>query len=214
MAGWRVERFEGACERAKALTSFRLLPTPLPAADDVEGCLVTRDAGKAGGPMDVLVLAAPPTEGRGLVPTEETLAFDSVPVRELVALDAAFVASCFVGDFVGDYNIACLSAFCLSSRPATGPNANMLTLLSPMLDGRPGLGTGLGLGAFKLIRLPKAGSVIEVGRPGPAGPPTLLAREVLRAGAAAFGGAACKIVTAAGRTNMPLPIAQSKYRSP
>jgi hypothetical protein len=63
--------------------------------------------------MELLVLAAPPTEGRGLVPTEETLAFDGVPVRELVVLDAAVVASCFVGDFVGDYQTPCGLTHCL-----------------------------------------------------------------------------------------------------
>ena len=53
-----------------------------------------------GGPIDV---RAGPVETR-LFPTmaEATRAFDGVPVRELAPLDAA-VASCLVGDFVGDY---------------------------------------------------------------------------------------------------------------
>jgi len=50
-------------------------------------------AGGGGGAMDV---REPPIEGRDF-----GLAFDGVPVREGAPLDVA-VASCLVGDFVGD----------------------------------------------------------------------------------------------------------------
>lgn len=55
------------------------------------------DAGIGGGPIDGRL--APPTEGR-FAPTEG-LTLEGVPVRDVAALEVA-VASCFVGDFVGD----------------------------------------------------------------------------------------------------------------
>jgi hypothetical protein len=90
-----------------------------------------------------------------------------------------------------------------------GPQTSRPTLA--MLDGRDGLGAGLGLGAFKLIRLPMEESAMELGRPAPV---TALGREGFRKGAALGAGAARRMVTAPGRTNIPRPIAQSKYLSP
>lgn len=74
-----------------------VLPMVDVTADD---CLLGPAAGKAGGPIDVLV---PPTDGRALpAPNDETRgALDGVPVLEFARLEAA-VASCFVGDLVGD----------------------------------------------------------------------------------------------------------------
>jgi hypothetical protein len=69
---------------------------------------------------------APPTEARGFAPTEGARVPEGVPVRETEVLEAPL--SCFVGDFVGDL---------------------------ARLVGRATLGTGLGLGAFKLFLLPK-----------------------------------------------------------
>jgi hypothetical protein len=68
----------------------------------------------------------PPTEARGFAPTDGARAPDGVPVRETEVLEAPL--SCFVGDFVGDL---------------------------ARLVGRAALGTGLGLGAFRLFLLPK-----------------------------------------------------------
>lgn len=94
------------------------------AAPDRDGRAVL-DAGTAGGPMEVRV---PPTDGRGRTVEEAARlagpALEGVPVREVAVLDGP-VASCFVGDFVGD---------------------------RAMLVGRD-RGTGLGLGALRLIRL-------------------------------------------------------------
>lgn len=59
------------------------------------------DAGRAGGPMDIL---APIVDCRaGFAPTEETREFAGVPVRDGTALDGAVDVSCFVGDLVGLY---------------------------------------------------------------------------------------------------------------
>lgn len=69
----------------------------LDTAEDTEACLVVRDAGAAGGPIDVRWAG---TDVRVLAPAEGTLAFEGVPVREAAALDAALRG--FVGDFVGD----------------------------------------------------------------------------------------------------------------
>lgn len=75
----------------------------LEVVDDVEGCRVVLEAGRLGGPMEG---RPAPTDGRGaLTPTEATRAFDGVAVRELEALDEA-VASCLVGDLVGDWLVA------------------------------------------------------------------------------------------------------------
>ena len=71
-------------------------PALSPPASDSLGA---RDAGTAGGPIDVRV---PPTLGRGLdVVIDGVLAFDGVPVLEGAALDP-LVDSGFVGDLVGD----------------------------------------------------------------------------------------------------------------
>lgn len=67
---------------------------PLP-VDEVDGCLLGPAAGKAGGPIEVLL---PPTEGRVLAPMDDTRVFEGVPVREIVPA----VPSCLVGDLVGD----------------------------------------------------------------------------------------------------------------
>jgi hypothetical protein len=71
----------------------------------------------------------PPTEARGFAPTDGARAPEGVPVREIVVLEVPL--SCFVGDFVGDL---------------------------VRLVGRAALGTGLGLGAFRLFLLPKPAS--------------------------------------------------------
>jgi hypothetical protein len=150
----------------------------LPVAEDVEGCRVTLDAGKAGGPMEV---RAPPTDGRALgpAPPVEVRALDGVPVLEVAALEVAVERTCFVGDLVGDL---------------------------AMLGGLEARGAGLGLGAFRLIRLPIDGSATELGRPKGTAP----ALEARRAGAALGAGAARMMVTVVGLTNMPRPMAQSK----
>lgn len=70
---------------------------PREATEDTEACLVVRAAGAAGGPIDVRWAG---TEVRVRAPTDATLAFEGVPVREAAALDAALKG--FVGDFVGD----------------------------------------------------------------------------------------------------------------
>ena len=87
-----------------------------------------------------------------------------------------------------------------------------------MLDGRDILGTGLGLGAFKLILLPSAGSLVVPDRALP-DVNMLLGLPPFRAPAAAaagLGGAGWAMtVTAFGRQNMPRPTPpHSKYRSP
>lgn len=79
---------------------------PREATDDTEACLVVRDAGAAGGPIDVRWAG---TEVRVRAPADATLAFEGVPVREAVALDAALKG--FVGDLLGDYT-------CISKRLA------------------------------------------------------------------------------------------------
>lgn len=67
----------------------------------MEGCRPVRDAGAAGGPIDVLF---PPRDGRVLAPAEATrTTFDGVPVREVEALGGPLI-NCFVGDLVGDWS--------------------------------------------------------------------------------------------------------------
>lgn len=96
--------------------------------------------------MEVLVLV---DGARGLV-TAPPRAFAGVAVLEVDALEAA-VPSCFVGDLVGDYNS--------TSTRQYHPNTPLVgTLTLAMLEGRDGLGTGLGLGAFMLFLLPAVGS--------------------------------------------------------
>lgn len=70
---------------------------PFDATDDTEACLVVRDAGAAGGPIDVLCAG---TDVRVRAPANATLAFDGVPVRDAAVLDAALKG--FVGDLLGD----------------------------------------------------------------------------------------------------------------
>lgn len=92
---------------------------------------------------------------------------------------------------------------------------NLHTLV--MLDGRDILAAGLGLGAFKLILLPSAGSLAAPARALP-DVSMLLGRPPLRvagAPAAGLGGGWEITVTAFGRQNMPRPTPpHSKYRSP
>lgn len=149
----------------------------LEAADDVEGCRVVLEAGRLGGPMDGRLA---PTDGRGaLTPAEATRAFDGVAVRELEVLDEA-VASCLVGDLVGDLT---------------------------RLEGRDPLGTGLGLGAFRLILLPRAGSLVALVRALPDVNMLLGRPPFLAVGpGAGFGGGWATTVTALGRQNMPRPM--------
>lgn len=87
-----------------------------------------------------------------------------------------------------------------------------------MLEGRDVLGPGLGLGAFKLFLLPTPVSmeVLAVLEPDVN---MLLGLEVLVFLVAVvvgfgFGGGWATTATAVGRTNMPFPMSQSKYRSP
>lgn len=67
------------------------------ATEEIEACRVVREAGAAGGPMDVRWAG---TEVRVRAPAEATLAFEGVPVLETEALDAALRG--LVGDLVGD----------------------------------------------------------------------------------------------------------------
>lgn len=155
-------------------------------ADETDAWRPTRDAGTAGGPIDDLVVAE---AARALVVVVPR-AFAGVPVREVAALDEA-VPSCFVGDLVGDL---------------------------AMLEGRDVLGPGLGLGAFRLFLLPTPVSREALAVLDPE-VNMLLGLEVLvflvAVGAGfGFGGGWAITATAAGRTNMPLPMSQSKYRSP
>lgn len=84
-----------------------------------------------------------------------------------------------------------------------------------MLDGREVLGTGLGLGAFILLLLPAAGSrVCEALLEPEAKLLGLFFAAVVGAAALGFGGGCDTTVTAVARTNMPLPMSQSKYLSP
>ena len=108
--------------------------------EDVDTCRVVRVAGAAGGPIDVRV---PVADGRVLDAAEETRAFEGVFVLDTPALLGALI--CFVGDLVGDLKL--LAEESSSSASCLG----MLVLLTlAMLVGRCGLGTGLGLGAFRL----------------------------------------------------------------
>jgi hypothetical protein len=74
------------------------------------------------------------------------------------------------------------------------------------LEGRD-LGPGVGLGAFRLMRLASPESA------GPAARPRMLLGRETRFAATGLGagaGAGAVMVTAAGRTNMPRPMGQSK----
>lgn len=92
----------------------------------------------------------------------------------------------------------------------------MLTLA--ILEGRDVLGPGLGLGAFKLFLLPTAVSRDALAVLDPEvnmllGLDVLVFLVTVVAGFG-FGGGWAMTATAVGRTNMPLPMSQSKYRSP
>lgn len=81
-----------------------------------------------------------------------------------------------------------------------------------MLDGRGALAPGLGLGAFKLIRLFRLVSTPMEGLPMPGW--KLLGLDGFRAGAGLAAGGWAMIVAMIGFTNMPYPMGQSKYLSP
>lgn len=86
-----------------------------------------------------------------------------------------------------------------------------------MLEGLDVLAAGLGLAAFMLILLLAPGSGIELNRF--AWPGAILVGLAGRFAAplpfVATGLAGCsRMITAAGLTNIPLPISQSKYLSP
>lgn len=70
-------------------------------AEETEGCRAVRDAGAAGGPIEVLA-PTPPKDGRTLEPAEGARTIEGVPVRDVAVLEGPLM-SCFVGDFVGDY---------------------------------------------------------------------------------------------------------------
>lgn len=124
----------------------------------------------AGGGGGPIEVRDPPTDGRDLDPADGTRGFEGVPVRDTAALEEAL--NCLVGDFVGDL---------------------------AMLVGLATLGTGLGLGAFRLFLLPSPGSpALDVL---PAAGLKLLGREGLRAGLGA--GAWAMMVAIMGLTNMP-----------
>lgn len=98
-----------------------------------------------------------------------------------------------------------MSVFTAASE-TEGTKRLRLTLMT--LEGRD-LGPGVGLGAFRLMRLASPESA------GPAARPRmLLGRDTRFAATAADlgagAGAGAVMVTAAGRTNMPRPMGQSK----
>lgn len=136
--------------------------------DEVDTCLVRAVGG--GGPMDV---RGPPIDGRDFAPTEGARAFDGVPVRDTVVLEAAL--NCFVGDFVGDL---------------------------AMLVGRDTLGTGLGLGALRLFLLPKPASPAALEALPEVGAKLLGLAAGFRAAGFGVGACAI-ILAITGLTNMP-----------
>lgn len=174
--------------------------------EDTDETRVVREAGTGGGPMDGLV---GPEGGRAL--GGGLVALDGVPVRDVAALEVA-VPNCLVGDFVGDWVGKRVLAYDILGRRGRlrYEVADGLTLMT--LEGRDkGLGTGLGLGAFRLIRLFKPASML----PERAAPEVtmLLGRESGLLATGCFGGGGggwARTVTVVGRTNMPKPIRQSK----
>jgi hypothetical protein len=84
--------------RVGAPLSLALFPE-VPASD----CLDVLEAGIGGGPMDVLLAA--PTADRGFDDVDGARVIEGVPVLGVDAPDVAADASCFVGDFVGDYEV-------------------------------------------------------------------------------------------------------------
>ena len=90
-----------------------------------------------------------------------------------------------------------------------------MTLTRSKLEGRD-LGAGLGLAAFELILLPwpTSGTALIL-LPSPELTTLLGLAAFFTDAAAGLGGGACStMVMVVGRTNIPLPISQSKYRSP
>ncbi len=77
-----------------------MLPPPRGATEDIEVCRAVRDAGAAGGPIDV---RWPGIEALCRAPADATRAFEGVPVLDAAALEAALKG--FVGDFDGDYSV-------------------------------------------------------------------------------------------------------------
>lgn len=148
----------------------------------MDDTLAVREATTAGGPIDVrwVIVDVRALEAPAVADAEGTLAFEGVPVREAEALDVAL--SCFVGDFTGD-----------------------LTKLV-----RRTLGTGLGLGAFKLLLFASATS--PLGADLTAAGAKLFGRAGFRAGFVL--GACAMMVAIMGLTNMPYPMGQSKYLTP
>jgi hypothetical protein len=152
--------------------------------DEVDACLVRAVGG--GGPMDV---RGPPIDGRDFAPTEGARAFDGVPVRDTVVLEAAL--NCFVGDFVGDLIRVSIQLNSCTTAPTLA-----------MLVGRDTLGTGLGLGALRLFLLPKPASPAALEALPEVGAKLLGLAAGFRA--AGFGVGACAIILAiTGLTNMP-----------
>lgn len=127
-------------------------------------------------------LDTPLTEARaGRAPVEAFRTLEGVPVRELVVLEVAVEPSCLVGDLVGDL---------------------------PRLVGRAGLGTGLGLGALRLILFWWVGSVTVLGLRAAAPVEAVMLLGLGRAAGRDAG--CCMMLMVVGRTNMPLAGAQSK----
>lgn len=157
--------------------------------DDTDDCLAVREAGIAGGPIEVLF---PAMDVRVLAPAEGTLALEGVPVLEADALEAALIG--FVGDLVGDYRL-------FNVNKLRNVWIRFAKLTRTMLVGRDVLGTGLGLGAFKLFRLASMTSplraVFDAGW-------KLAGRPIgFRAGAAFAAGGCAIMVAIMGLTNMP-----------
>lgn len=153
--------------------------------EDTETFLVVRVLGVGGGPIEGRLVLR---EGRvRVVAPAGLVVVDGVPLREGLPLDEA-VASCFVGDLVGD-------------------------LATLVLEVRFGRGPGLGLGAFKLILLAgpvSAGAglrvVDELRLVG------LVLTDLLKLDEAGLdgGGGWAMTLKVVGLTNMPYPISQWK----
>jgi hypothetical protein len=164
-----------------------LFPIPVPPA---KLGLDVRDAGIAGGPIDVLLVDT----GRGLGGggIDAFREFEGVPVLGVEAVEVA-AESCFVGDFVGDRSILDgllpaglgLAAFMLIRFPA--PGSGTVLILLP----RVGPATLLGLLCLFGIGTPFEGLRTDTGA-----------------------GACAMIVTAVGLRNIPFPSSQSKDLSP
>lgn len=73
-----------------------------PAGTDIDGFEVLV-AGTGGGPIDVLFPA--PIFGLGFIPAAGLEPTDGVVVRGVEVPEVAAELNCFVGDFVGDYDV-------------------------------------------------------------------------------------------------------------